>query len=341
MYCIECGKQIQDNVRFCIYCGSSQDETVEIGESSTSVKDTPTADVRESRPQRKSGKELKLIGLITLCVVLLALIILFFNDKPSGVRRNTVANSPSKESTKPHFRYGAAYTLDYTYEDDLRKRLGASAEEILRRDRNGFYSKYHAFVFNNSTELFEGNADRKSRRLSDAEAGTYTIDYVNKTVQLHLGTGSDKNTEELSFTTSADGSISTLTDLKDNTYRLHDVNYTCTRSQENSSQGSTGSRYGNNRTSDEQPFIITNEGGLMTYLAGRTYTGPNGIKINIRFGDIYVNERHAYFNLSYTIISPTVAIVKGESTTNPDGVVRLTLDTRRRCIADFGATYCE
>jgi hypothetical protein len=231
--------------------------------------------------------------------------------------------------------------MDNSLGDDLRKQMGAGADEILRMDRQGVYSKYHAFIFNSSSGLVEGVADKNSRQLSDPQQGSYTFDYNNKTVQLNVGKGYTEGSQTLSFTHKADGTIIALVDDRGNTYRLQDANYSVASEQQDSYNSSQQSQYKGTPNRGEQEFEISSEGELMMYLDNRTYRGPNGIEIQFKSGNIYVNGQPTFFNLSYSIVSPSIAIVRGESTTNPDGVVKLTVYTKRRCISDSETTFCE
>lgn len=97
MYCIKCGKQLQDGTKFCIFCGSKQEEAApaytspapETPEPSAPVYEPPKAPVFESAPpkfeaappvnpeppQKKKGKG-ALIASIILGILALALLAL-------------------------------------------------------------------------------------------------------------------------------------------------------------------------------------------------------------------------------------------------------------------------
>jgi hypothetical protein len=341
MLCNKCGKEIQDNINFCNYCGISQHKKAENFSNYTSSNNTSAPPTNTRKTPSSSNKELKLIGLITVSALIIVYITQAVGGETSEVKSSPVPSSVSEEIKKPYFRPGAAYLMDNSLGDDLRKQMGAGADEILRMDRQGVYSKYHAFIFNSSSGLVEGVADKNSRQLSDPQQGSYTFDYNNKTVQLNVGTGYTEGSQTLSFTHKADGTIIALVDDRGNTYRLQDANYSVASEQQDSYNSSQQSQYKGTPNRGEQEFEISSEGELMMYLDNRTYRGPNGIEIQFKSGNIYVNGQPTFFNLSYSIVSPSIAIVRGESTTNPDGVVKLTVYTKRRCISDSETTFCE
>ena len=89
-----------------------------------------------------------------------------------------------------------------------------------------------------------------------------------------------------------------------------------------------------------QGFEISSD--VSNYLQMRNFSNEKqDITVSFKYDGIYVNGRHSYFNVSYTPLSASKAYVRGESLTNPDGVIKFTVSRTTNCIIESGASYCS
>jgi hypothetical protein len=85
---------------------------------------------------------------------------------------------------------------------------------------------------------------------------------------------------------------------------------------------------------------LSDESSLIAYLSGKTFHGTN-IGIEINPSSIDIDGVNRYFNISFSVISPTLGRVRGESLSNPDGVINITVNTRTGCIENDGGSFCQ
>ena len=89
-----------------------------------------------------------------------------------------------------------------------------------------------------------------------------------------------------------------------------------------------------------QGFELSSD--VSNYLQMRSFSNEKqDITVSFKYDGIYVNGRHSYFNVSYTPLSATKALVRGESLTNPDGVIKFTVSSTTNCIVESGSSYCS
>ena len=91
MYCIHCGKQIEDGSAFCAYCGKSQDPTAQTTENSASAA-LAKQKAREEEARRQDTKIRRTFLLPTLCALAVIVIIVIF-----AVARN-VSRNPGRNT---------------------------------------------------------------------------------------------------------------------------------------------------------------------------------------------------------------------------------------------------
>ena len=110
--------------------------------------------------------------------------------------------------------------------------------------------------------------------------------------------------------------------------------------QDKSSQVNTINKTENNQPRPEEQVLLSDESSLIAYLSGKTFHGTN-IGIEINPSSIDIDGVNRYFNISFSVISPTLGRVRGESLSNPDGVINITVNTRTGCIENDGGSFCQ
>lgn len=102
----------------------------------------------------------------------------------------------------------------------------------------------------------------------------------------------------------------------------------------------------NTTIENEQPkqeleqVLLSDESSLIAYLSGKTFHGTN-IGIEINPSSIDIDGVNRYFNISFSVISPTLGKVRGESLSNPDGVINIAVNTQTGCIENDGGSFCQ
>jgi hypothetical protein len=96
----------------------------------------------------------------------------------------------------------------------------------------------------------------------------------------------------------------------------------------------------NEPTKQEEQVLLSDETSLMSYLSGKKFHGTN-VSIEINPSSIDIDGVNRYFNISFSVISPTLGKVRGESLSNPDGVINITVNTRTGCIENDGVSFCQ
>ena len=79
MYCKNCGKKIEDNVKFCSYCGGENNTT------NVNLVDATVTDkiVKEQNPVKKSKR--KIIGIVLLCLQAISILGIVANGELSNL----------------------------------------------------------------------------------------------------------------------------------------------------------------------------------------------------------------------------------------------------------------
>jgi hypothetical protein len=96
----------------------------------------------------------------------------------------------------------------------------------------------------------------------------------------------------------------------------------------------------NEPSKQEEQVLLSDETSLMSYLSGKTFHGTN-VSIEVNPSSIDIDGVNRYFNISFSVISPTLGKVRGESLSNPDGVINITVNTRTGCIENDGVSFCQ
>ena len=96
----------------------------------------------------------------------------------------------------------------------------------------------------------------------------------------------------------------------------------------------------NEPSKQEEQVLLSDETSLMSYLSGKKFHGTN-ISIEINPSSIDLDGVNRYFNISFSVISPTLGKVRGESLSNPDGVINITVNTQTGCIENDGGSFCQ
>jgi hypothetical protein len=96
----------------------------------------------------------------------------------------------------------------------------------------------------------------------------------------------------------------------------------------------------NEQPKQEEQVLLSDETSLMSYLSGKKFHGTN-VSIEINPSSIDIDGVNRYFNISFSVISPTLGKVRGESLSNPDGVINITVNTRTGCIENDGVSFCQ
>jgi hypothetical protein len=128
-------------------------------------------------------------------------------------------------------------------------------------------------------------------------------------------------------------SINIVTRYQDSLAAIEYNNY-----QDESSQVNTAIE--NEPSKQEEQVLLSDESSLIAYLLGKTFHGTN-ISIEINPSSIDIDGVNRYFNISFSVISPTLGKVRGESLSNPDGVIYITVNTRTGCIENDGGSFCQ
>ena len=128
-------------------------------------------------------------------------------------------------------------------------------------------------------------------------------------------------------------SIDTATRIQDSIAAIEYANYLDEASKVNTA-------IENEQPKQEEQVVLSDESSLIAYLSGKTFHGTN-IGIEINPSSIDIDGVNRYFNISFSVISPTLGRVRGESLSNPDGVINITVNTRTGCIENDGGSFCQ
>ena len=89
------------------------------------------------------------------------------------------------------------------------------------------------------------------------------------------------------------------------------------------------------------------ESDVLTYLDGKTfYSTDQTVKVKISYSGtlgtygIILNGTATHFNLDIVILSPTRAVVTGESLSDPDGKMKIRVNSTTECLENEGSYYC-
>jgi len=96
----------------------------------------------------------------------------------------------------------------------------------------------------------------------------------------------------------------------------------------------------NEKPKQEEQVMLSDESSLISYLSGKKFHGTN-ISIEINPSSIDIDGVNRYFNISFSVISPTLGKVRGESLSNSDGVINITVNTQTGCIENDGGSFCQ
>ena len=87
-------------------------------------------------------------------------------------------------------------------------------------------------------------------------------------------------------------------------------------------------------------IAFTDDQSVSRYLSTKIFYSPDKrtwVQVN---NMISINGQPAYFNLSFSMLSSSMGIVKGESMNNPDGVITIYVYPQQGCIESAGDKYC-
>lgn len=90
---------------------------------------------------------------------------------------------------------------------------------------------------------------------------------------------------------------------------------------------------------------FSSEGDVYKYTNGKVFISSDG-KRKIKVGyisngiGVEVNGIQTHFNLDVTVLTSTTALITGESLTNPDGVIRIKVNTKTGCLENMGDYFC-
>jgi hypothetical protein len=100
----------------------------------------------------------------------------------------------------------------------------------------------------------------------------------------------------------------------------------------------------------KQGFGQTNfesESDVLTYLDGKTfYSTDQTVKVKIGYSStlgtygFILNGTATHFNLTIIILSPTRAVITGESLSDPDGKMKIRINSTTDCVENEGSYYC-
>jgi hypothetical protein len=89
------------------------------------------------------------------------------------------------------------------------------------------------------------------------------------------------------------------------------------------------------------------ESDVLAFLEGKTfYSTDQTVKVKIGYSStlntygIILNGSTTHFNLEILILSPTKAVITGESLSNPDGKMKIRVNTNTDCLENEGSYYC-
>lgn len=89
------------------------------------------------------------------------------------------------------------------------------------------------------------------------------------------------------------------------------------------------------------------ESDVLAFLEGKTfYSTDQTVKVKIGYSStlntygIILNGSTTHFNLDILILSPTKAVITGESLSNPDGKLKIRVNSTTDCIENEGSYYC-
>jgi hypothetical protein len=81
---------------------------------------------------------------------------------------------------------------------------------------------------------------------------------------------------------------------------------------------------------------------VISYSSGKVFSNNDKtVKIQIGYDGITVNGNLAYFNLEISVLSTSVALIKGYSLSNPDGTISFRLNSSTGCIVQGSDSYCS
>ncbi len=81
---------------------------------------------------------------------------------------------------------------------------------------------------------------------------------------------------------------------------------------------------------------------VISYSQGKVFSNTDkSVKIQIGYDGITVNGNLAYFNLEISVLSSSVALIKGYSLSNPDGTISFRLNSSTGCIVQGSDSYCS
>lgn len=130
-------------------------------------------------------------------------------------------------------------------------------------------------------------------------------------------------------------SIDTATRIQDSIAAMESNNYL-----DEASKVNTAIENENEQPKQEEQVLLSDESSLIAYLSGKTFHGTN-IGIEINPSSIDIDGVNRYFNISFSVISPTLGKVRGESLSNPDGVINIAVNTQTGCIENDGGSFCQ
>ena len=89
------------------------------------------------------------------------------------------------------------------------------------------------------------------------------------------------------------------------------------------------------------------ESDVIRYLEGKTFSNKDqSIKVKIDYSSqlgswgFILNGTTTHFNLDIQSLSPTKAIIIGQSLSNPDGTMKIYINSVINCIENDGSYYC-
>ena len=89
------------------------------------------------------------------------------------------------------------------------------------------------------------------------------------------------------------------------------------------------------------------ESDVLTYLDGKTfYSTDQSVKVKIGYSStlgtygFILNGTATHFNLTIVILSPTRAVITGESLSDPDGKMKIRINSTTDCVENEGSYYC-
>ena len=89
------------------------------------------------------------------------------------------------------------------------------------------------------------------------------------------------------------------------------------------------------------------ETDVLTYLEGKTfYNDDQSIKVKIGYSSalgtygFIINGQSTHFNLNIVVLSPTRAVITGESLSDPNGTMKIRVNSATDCVENEGSYYC-